>query len=322
MRNLEAARVFSVLSFASLLLAPASFAQEHAHAGRRGEGVGRVEFPISCTPEARKAFERGVALLHSFFFEAADAAFDDALAADPACAMVHWGKAVRWQGNPFAGAPSAQASAAGLAAAERGLATKPRTQRERDYLEAIAVLYRDHETVEAAKRRLAYEEAMGRLAERYPDDVEATIFYAQIVIANAPPTDQTYARQLRAASLLEPLFARRPDHPGLAHYLIHAYDAPPIAKGGLDAALRYASIAPAAPHALHMPSHIFTRLGMWDESIATNRRSADVERAPGWKAHPLDYMVYAYLQKGRDEAARRAVEEAAREAGDVQGIVS
>lgn len=309
------------LTFALLGLASSVYAQEHRQGPETGEKLGKVEFPVSCSAEARSAFERGAALLHSFFFEQADAAFDAVLAADPRCAMAYWGKAVGRMGNPFAGPPSAAASRAGLADVETGLALNP-TERERGYLEAIATLYREYDKTDARTRRFAYEEAMRRLAERHPDDVEARIFYALIVIANAPPTDQTYERQMRAAKILEPLFRERPDHPGLAHYLIHAYDAPPIARGGLDAALRYASIAPSAPHALHMPSHIFTRLGMWDESIETNRRSADVERAPGRKAHPMDYMVYAYLQTGRDEAARRAVAEAARLADEVQGVIA
>lgn len=322
MRAPRLVRVLPIAVLAGLAWAglPATLAAQ-AHAGHAQEKLGRVEFPVSCTAEARAELERGVALLHSFFFEAADEAFDAVLARDPSCAMAYWGKALRQQSNPFAGLPSEAASKAGLEAAERGLAMAPKTERERGYLNAIATLYRDYATTQGRARRAAYEEAMLALAAKYPEDVEATIFYAQALIANAPPTDQTYAKQLQATKLLEPLFATRPNHPGLAHYLIHAYDAPPIAEGGLGAATRYASIAPSAPHALHMPSHIFTRLGMWDASIETNRRAADSERSPGWKAHPLDYMVYAYLQQGRDEAAKKALDEMAVVAG-VEGVVS
>ena len=175
----------------------------------------------------------------------------------------------------------------------------------REFAEAALALYQDFETADHRTRLRAHEEAMRRVHEANPDDPEAAMFYARAVIANAPPTDLTFARQLFAAQLLEPLFIANPDHPGLAHYTIHAYDAPPIALRGLEAARRYAGIAPAAPHALHMPSHIFTRLGYWDESIETNRRSAAAEPDSNAAVHPMDYMVYAYLQQGRYAEARK-----------------
>src|SRR5690606_6484601 len=189
------------------------------------------------------------------------------------------------------------------------------SERERMYIAAAAALYEGHPEVGHMDRMRAHEEAMLRLVEAHPDDAEAAIFYGRIVIADAPPDDLTYARQLHAATVLEPLFQEQPEHPGLAHYLIHAFDAPATAEAGLDAALRYADIAPAAPHALHMPTHIFTRMGYWDESIELNRRSADAEPIPDAAVHPLDYMVYAYLQLGQSRAAGEIVS-TAREAVD------
>lgn len=287
-----------------LLLPVPAPAQDHAHHPPAGERLGSVSFEVSCRPEVRAPFARGVAMLHSFWFAEAERAFGEVAAADPACAMAHWGVALAKRGNPYAGAPAAANLTEGLAAAERAAALQAgATPRERGYIEAVLTFYRGHGERDHRTRMQGYEEAMRRLRDQHPEDVEASIFYAQSVIANAPPTDMTFARQQVAAGILEPLFQRQPDHPGLAHYLIHAYDAPPLARRGLVAAARYSGIAPSAPHALHMPSHVFTRLGMWDESIDSNRRAAEAEGTSPGRVHPMDYLVYAYLQQGRDQAA-------------------
>ena len=297
----------------ALLAAPAAVSgQEHEHAPAPGEKLGQVTFPTSCSPEAQADFERGTAMLHSFWFGEAERTFREITAADPDCAMASWGLAMTLWGNPMGRvAPSEERAAQGLEAAERAVQLAS-TDRERRWAEAALALYREQETVDHLTRMRRHEDAMHVVVEAHPDDVEAAIFYGRAVVADASPDDLTFERQLYAATILEPLFAERPDHPGLAHYLIHAFDAPPIAEQGLQAAMRYAEIAPSAPHALHMPSHIFTRLGYWDESIATNRRSADAEENPDAAVHPLDYMVYAYLQQGRDaeaeEVVRRAVD--------------
>ena len=291
----------------ALAAAPAP-AQEHAHGG--GEGIGRVAFPTSCAGEAQAHWERGVAMLHSFWFQEAERTFQQAAAADPSCPMPHWGIAMTLLGNPFTGvSPSPAALDRALASARRA-DSLARTPREQAYARAALALYEAHDTRPHRARMQAHEEAMRAVHAAHPDDAEAAIFLARAMIANAPPTDLSYTRQLEAAALLEPLFRDRPEHPGLAHYTIHAFDAPPIAARALDAARRYADIAPDAPHALHMPSHIFTRLGHWDESIETNRRSAAAEPDSNAAVHPMDYLVYAYLQQGRDAEARRVVDRA------------
>ena len=288
-----------------------SFAQhQHEHAGAPPERLGTVHFETTCSADVQPTFDRAVALLHSFWFAAARDAFTDVLANDQDCAIAYWGIALTHYSNPFGGYRPPEALAKGRDAAAKGLALGPKSARERDYLSAIAELYRDFETRDARTRVLAYEKAMNRAAAAWPDDPEATIFYALAVTQTAQPTDKTYANQQKAGALLEPLFARQPDHPGLAHYIIHAYDVPPLAPKALAAARRYAQIAPAAPHALHMPSHTFTRVGSWDESIATNIASADVAQREGAvteQLHAMDYMAYAYLQTARDDAARRLV---------------
>lgn len=297
----------------------------HEHPGAPPEQLGRVEFPTSCSAEAQHRFERALALLHSFWWSEAEKAFQSVAEADPECAMAHWGSALVQRGNWFAGAPGPEAVRAGLAAAEKAAALNPPTPRERDYVAAVQLLFRDADRRDHRARSLAYEEAMRALSERYPDDPEATIFHALAVTANASPADTTFERQKRAGAILEPLFRSRPDHPGLAHYLIHTYDAPPIAHLGTEAARQYAEIAPSVPHAQHMPSHIFTRLGMWEESIRANLASAEAarayEEAQGMdavsfdRAHAWDYLAYAYLQQGRDAPVQALVEEVGSVAG-------
>jgi tetratricopeptide (TPR) repeat protein len=291
------------LALAVFLAAPLA-AQEHQHTA----GVGSVAFPTSCAPAVQPVFERAVASLHSFWFPEAEQAFRDVAAADPSCAMAWWGVAMTRLGNPLAGRPSAENERVGAEAAARAVALGGGDARERAFIAAVEALYRDIANADYRARMRAYETAMAHVVRDNHDDVEAAIFHALAMIANAPPTDLTFERQKRAAEVLNPLFARHPQHPGLAHYIIHAYDSPPLAQLALDAARRYAAIAPAAPHALHMPSHIFTRLGYWDESIATNARSAETEPNPSGRFHPYDYMVYAFLQQGRDREARAVIE--------------
>jgi hypothetical protein len=277
------------------------------------ERLGRVEFETSCRPEVRADFNRAVALLHSFAFSTANRAFEEVLARDPDCAIAYWGQALGHWGNPFAGLKPPAAIDAGRAAVERGLATGTPTERERGYLTAAEELFRDAGATDQRSRALAYERAMEALSARYPEDREAAIFYALAINQTALPTDKTYSQQLKAAAILERLFAEQPEHPGLAHYIIHAYDHPPLAPQGLDAARRYASIAPSAPHALHMPSHTFTRVGLWQESVDSNIASAEAAEREGSIAevlHAMDYQVYAYLQMGQDREARRLVEAA------------
>jgi tetratricopeptide (TPR) repeat protein len=279
---------------------------DHDHSGE-GEihGVGSVSFPTSCSAEAQPRFEWSVAALHSFWFEQALEGFEEAARMDPDCAMAQWGIAMTLWGNPMtrAAPPEARVRAA-LGAGERARARSGGiTEREWGYIEAAAALFEGHPEVGHIQRMRAHEDAMRRVMEAHPEDTEAAIFYGRIAVGNAPPDDLTFSRQLHAAAIMEPLFREMPDHPGLAHYLIHAYDAPPIAGLGIDAAMRYADIAPDAPHALHMPTHIFTRMGYWEESIELNARSAEAEPVPDAAVHPLDYMVYAYLQLGRDREA-------------------
>ena len=309
------ARTFvALLAAAGLCLGAPGVAtgQDHQHDHGTPSGrLGTVHFETSCAPAVGKAFDRGVALLHSFWFSAAIKAFDEVLASDPHCVMAHWGKAMSWRSNPFAGMRSAEALKAGLAAVDAARATGGGTARERDYVGAVEMLFRDAATKDQRSRTLAYEKAMEALAAKYPDDVEARIFYALSLGQTALPTDKSYANQLKAADILEREFAKQPDHPGLAHYIIHSFDVPPLAPRALDAARRYAKIAPDAPHALHMPSHTFTRVGLWQESVETNLASAAAARkdnATAEELHALDYQAYAYLQTAQDEKAKKTVD--------------
>jgi len=260
-----------------------------------------------------------VAMLHSFWYSATLKTFQDVLAQDPSCAIANWGIAAILMDNPLAGVgSSAKGAEQARAAIEQGRAAGARTQRERDYIEAVAAYYEDWPNRFERDRQQSRAKAYEALAARYPDDDEAQIFYALYLAGTQSQAEQTYATYLKAASILGKQFAKYPDHPGVAHYLIHSYDAPPIAQQGLPAARRYASIAPSAPHALHMPSHIFTRVGAWADSAATNQRSASAAKKsndPDLQMHALDYMVYAYLQLARDNDARRVMEEAAQVSG-------
>jgi tetratricopeptide (TPR) repeat protein len=290
--------------------------------GAATEKLGTVNFQTSCSPAAQSEFGRAVAMLHSFWFQHAIKGFEATATADPSCGIAGWGAAVAWLGNPLAGAPPPKNVEMGAMAVERAKSMGAKTQRELDYIAAIETFYKDHDKVDHRTRARAYEKAMENLAARYPQDREAAIFYALALNITLNPNDKTYANQLKAAAILDPVFKEQPNHPGVAHYLIHSYDFPPIADKGLDAARRYATIAPSAPHAQHMPSHIFTRLGYWQESIDTNRasvvaakdelRQAKLEAGSYNALHAMDYIVYAALQLVKDREARGVYDEVRR----------
>jgi hypothetical protein len=290
-------------------------AQEHVHpAGAAAEKLGTVHFATSCSPAVAPQFNRAVALLHSFEFGAAIKGFNDVLAVDSSCAMSQWGIALsRWSNPMAAGNRSPEQLEQGRLAADAAKRLSANaTERERGYVSAVGQLYNDFEHVDQRTRIVAYEQAMGDLVEKQPVDTEAKIFYAISLAASAPPTDKTYANQRKAGRILESLWAKQPNHPGLAHYIIHSYDYGPLAPEAAAAARRYSLIAPSAAHALHMPSHTFTRIGMWRESIDTNLRSIQVAMRTasiGEALHASDYAEYAYLQLRRDSAAKRVVTE-------------
>ena len=290
-------------------LLPAPLAAQHAHQPAAIAGLGSVHFATSCRREVAPTFDRAIALLHSFEFAAAIRGFEEVIAADSACAMAHWGVALSRWSNPMAvnvRPPSLLARARTASDAAKRFAAAA-TERERRYADAVAKLYDGHETLGQPARLAAYEAAMADLVAKHPDDSEAKIFHALAMVAAAPPTDKSYARQKQAGALLEALWKEQPNHPGLAHYIIHSYDYPPLAPQAAAAARRYAEIAPAATHALHMPSHTFTRLGDWEASVASNRRSAESALRDSSLAellHAYDYQVYAYLQLRRDSAAK------------------
>ncbi len=306
-----------VIAFAAaaLFALPVSAFAQHDHAapGTAQVGSDNVSFVTSCAPALRQDFNRAVALLHSFWFAQAIAAFDGVAAKDPSCAMAHWGVALSRWGNPFAGLRSPQQIELGRAAIQRAQATGTPTPRERAYIAAAAELFTSGEASTQRARTLAYEQGMDRVVRDFPGDMEARIFYALAANQTALASDKKYVQQLKAAAILEPLFKEHPKHPGLAHYIIHAYDHPPLAEKALAAARSYASLAPSVPHALHMPSHTFTRVGMWKESIETNRRSAEAalkENANAEALHAMDYQTYAYLQLAQDSQASRVAGEA------------
>jgi tetratricopeptide (TPR) repeat protein len=283
-------------------------AQEHEHPVP--EKLGTVQFPTSCSSKEQKNFERAVALLHSFAYSAAEKAFSDVIKTDPNCAMAHWGIAMTYF-HPLWPPPLPEETVA------RGREEIARARqlggsdRERAFIEALSLIYAQ-DSAPHRDRVNRYTAAMGKLAERNPDDVECQVFYALALIASASPSDKTHTNEKKATALLEPLFRKYPQHPGIPHYLIHAYDNAEMASRGVEAARIYAQIAPSAPHALHMPSHIYTRLGMWQESIASNtaaRKAAHDQGDVGEELHAMDYLTYANLQLGRDEDAARVVED-------------
>ena len=295
-------------------------------------GVGKVTFPITCSPDVQPDFARGVALLHSFFYEEARRVFTSVAERDPKCAMAQWGIAMTWW-HPIWTPPTPDEMHAGKAAIEKAMSMKAGTERERGFITALNTYYSApdsssavpvgqscHGPVGPRDRVIAYEKALRQLRDKYPDDFEVQTFYAFAVLGTgyATPNDTSLSKQLEAAGILEKLWKQDPNHPGVVHYLIHSYDYPQFAQRGLAAAQSYDDIAPWVPHALHMPSHIFTRLGMWDESIEANRASAEASRAyaamrhrdatEAEELHALDYMAYSYLQEARDAEAKKIVD--------------
>jgi tetratricopeptide (TPR) repeat protein len=305
-------KTFLFVTLAILLYAGGAIAQNGAT-----EKLGKVHFPVSCTSEAQQRFDRAVATLHSFWYEEAVKAFTAVTKADPGCAMSYWGIAMSIY-YPLWAPPNQSTLQKGLSAVEKAKAAGAKTDRERSYIAAIEVFYKDSNRLDHRTRALAYEKAMEQIYLRYPEDQEAAVFYALALNATAPPTDKTYAKQLKAGQILEKIFAQQPNHPGVAHYIIHSYDNPVLASRGLPAARRYAEIAPAVPHAQHMPSHIFTRLGLWQESIQSNLRAVTASKDYEAKTHPgaayyerlhaLDYLEYAYLQGSQDQEAKRVLD--------------
>jgi hypothetical protein len=273
--------------------------------------LGKVHFETSCSLDAAAAFDRGMLYQHSFWYRASQREFNKALTADPGCAIAWWGIALSLLWNPHV-APPAQNLADGAAALAKGREAGARTERERDYITALSAMYTDYDKVDHHTRVLNYMRAMEQLAAKYPNDDEAQIDYAITLNVGASPTDKTYANQLKGAAILEKIWVRQPDHPGIPHYLIHLYDTPALAEKGIEAARRYAKVAPDAPHALHMPSHIFTRVGYWRESIDSNiaaARAAKEEKEAADQLHAQDYEVYAYLQLGQDAQAKAVIDD-------------
>jgi len=313
-------RVFLVLSVAvALLFRTARAQEEHQHSHGDTESLGKVNFSTSCSADAASDFTRAVAFLHSFGYEESRRSFKAVATKDPGCAMAYWGIAMTWY-HPIWSPPTAADLAAGKTAVGKAMEIGGKTDRERGYIGAIKAFYRDSETVPHGPRAKAYETATAQLSQRFPDDHEAAIFYALALLGTAPPSDTTYVNQKKAAAILNGLLPLEPEHPGITHYMIHSFDYPALAAEALPAARTYAKIAPGSPHALHMPSHIFTRLGLWQESIASNIDSANAARRYVAKYHPgatafdalhaMDYLEYAYLQVGDQEHARQVFEEA------------
>lgn len=300
-------RIFLTLLFTF----PLSSAQE-THSHSPPEKLGKVSFPISCAPAVQEQFDRGVALLHSFAYSAAENTFQGVAELDPTCAMAHWGAAMTYF-HPMWDPPLPPAtSSIGQQEIRRAEQLGAASKRERQFIHALGLIYQDSATAPYLTRALNYEHAMTDLARENRKDVESQVFYALALLANAPPTDATHAKQKQAVDLLEPLDRTYPEHPGIPHYLIHACDNAELAPKGLPAARAYSRIAPSAPHALHMPSHIFTRLGLWDDSITSNlaaRKAAQEQDDAGEELHAMDYLVYAYLQSGRDKDAAQVIQQ-------------
>jgi tetratricopeptide (TPR) repeat protein len=272
---------------------------------QQDEKLGKLSFPTSCDPKVQAEFERGVAMIHSYWFLIARRTFEGILRQDPNCAMAHWGIALDLLGNTLATVPPRVDAEAAWAALEKARAIGAKTQRERDWIEALSAYYRDHDKIPVNARLSAYNKAMEQVAQRYPDDYEAQVFYALTLQASASPSDTTYANQLKSAAILEKLYEQNPQHPGVTHFIIHAYDFHPIAEKGIPAARRYAGIAPAVPHARHMPSHIYSMVGMWEESIASNTSAIEIQ--PDYY-HAADFSVYAHLQLAQDAKAKALTE--------------
>jgi tetratricopeptide (TPR) repeat protein len=306
---------------AAAAIATGAFAHTHdsSEAKSTTQELGRVLFQTSCTPAAQQQFERALAMLHSFFFPETVKAFSAIPETDPSCAIAYWGLAVSQRPNPLVGPFDAATLKRGLDAVQKGQAIGAKTERERDWLAAIEAFYKDYDKVDQDTRSKNYEKAMAALVEKYPDDVEAKIFYA--LALNETFDHKSMDKLLKAIEILEPIDREYPDHPGVTHYLIHSYDFPPLAERGVPVANKYAQIAPAAPHAQHMPAHIYSMVGMWEASIASNLRSVEVAKDYAAKTnldgtltgipHAYDFMQYAYLQLGQDAKAKALMEDSA-----------
>ena len=298
-----------------------AYGEDETPHGTTPEKLGEVNFPVSCNAAAQKEFNRAMALFHSFWFGPAKKSFVRVLEHDPECGMAHWGIALMSMGNPLAWPPNPNALKAGALAMVEAQRVGAKSERERDYIAALGAFFKDWETTEHRPRAVAFEKAMGAVAARYAQDDEAQILYALLLNVTAVPTDKTFANQFRAAGILEPLFKKYPNHPGVAHYLIHTYDYAELAEKGLPAARAYAAIAPSVPHALHMPSHIFSRVGLWREMVEGNRASYLAAKAElkettlgvgSYDAlHAMDYMAFGHLQQAQDKAAKGLVDEVA-----------
>ena len=296
-------------------------AQDHRHSGAThgGEQLGTVSFPTSCSPTVQKGIERGVALLHSFWYEESEKQFVEIAQQDASCAMAHWGIAMSLYHQLWDRATGERLKR-GMAEAQTAVTLRAKTERERGYIDAIAAFYEDAATKDHAVRADAYTAAMAKLYAAFPDDLEAGAFYGLALLASTPPNDATFAHANKAVQVLMPLMRQQPGHPGLAHYIIHACDNPSMASEALEAARRYAAIAPSSPHAVHMPSHIFSRLGLWQESIQSNLASLDATKKADQQKkggsdhalHSMDFLNYAYLQVGRDKDAKAIVADALR----------
>ena len=288
-----------------LLVAGLAAALNCSAFAQQDEKLGKLSFPTSCDPKVQAEFERGVAMIHSYWFLIARRTFEEVLRQDPSCAIAYWGIALDLLNNSLAVVPPRADAEAAWVALEKAREIGAKTQRERDWIEALSAYFRDHDKTPVNVRLDAYNSAMEQLAQRYPDDYEAQVFYALTLQASASPADTTYANQLKSAAILEKLYDQNPQHPGVTHFLIHAYDYPPLAEKGIPAARRYAEIAPAVPHARHMPSHIYSMVGLWEESIASNASAIEIQ--PDYY-HAADFSVYAHLQLAQDAKAKALTE--------------
>src|SRR3954470_22413471 len=288
-----------------ILLAGITAALNGSAFGQQDEKLGKLSFPTSCDPKVQAEFDRGVAMLHSYWFLIARRTFEGVLKQDPNCAMAYWGVAMDFLGNTLATTPTRADAQAAWDALEKARAIGGKTHRERDWIETLSAHFRDHDKVPVNARLAAYSAAMAQMAQSYPNDYEVEAFYGLALQAAAPKSDLTYANQIKSAALLEKLFEQNPQHPGVTHYLIHAYDFPPLAEKGIAAARRYAGIAPAVPHARHMPSHIYSMVGMWEESVGSNASSIEIQ--PDYY-HAADFSVYAHLQLAQDTKAKALTE--------------
>jgi tetratricopeptide (TPR) repeat protein len=271
------------------------------------EKLGTLSFATSCDPKVQAEFERGVAMIHSYWFLVARRVFEGVLQQDPGCAIAYWGIAMDQLGNSLVGPPPRAQADAAWAALEKAREIGARTERERGWIDALRAYFRDHDKVDVETRLRAYNKAMEEMAQRYPDDYEVQVVYALTLQASASKADLSYANQLKSVAILEKLFEQNPQHPGVSHFIIHAYDFAPLADRGIAAAKRYASIAPAVPHARHMPSHIYSMVGMWEESIASNSSALEIQ--PDYY-HAADFTVYAHLQLAQDGKAKALIEKA------------